>query len=224
MLNNLLNLFYPAKCLVCGNVFKIDNQNVICKNCIKSIKPVKVFYCKSCGSPVENCQKCVKQRKFDYLKVFTSANSDLINLLATYKFQGIKPLGKEIASIIYEDIINFVKKENIDLITFIPITKRLYKERGFNHLEIILRNIFPSYLIKEVLVKIKETKFQAHLPADERRKNIKYAFSLKKNINIKGKRILIFDDILTTGSTMLEAYKTVKKGNPDKIFGYVICR
>ena len=224
MLNNLLNLFYPAKCLICGSVFQAYNQNVICKNCIKSIKPVEVFYCKSCGSPVENCQKCVKKRKFDYLKVFTSANSDLINLLATYKFQGIKPLGKEIASIIYEDIINFVKKENIDLITFIPITKRLYKERGFNHLEIILRNIFPSYLIKEVLVKNKETKLQAHLPADERRKNIKDAFSLKEKTDIKGKRILIFDDILTTGSTMLEAYKTVKKGNPDKIFGYVICR
>lgn len=224
MLNNLLNLFYPAKCLICGSVFQAYNQNVICKNCIKSIKSTEIYYCKSCGSPVENCQKCVKKRKFDYLKVFTSANRDLINLLATYKFQGIKPLGKEISSVIYEDIINFVKKENIDLITFIPITKRLYKERGFNHLEIILRNIFPSYLIKEVLVKNKETKLQAHLPAEERRKNIKDAFSLKEKIDIKGKRILIFDDILTTGSTILEAYKTVKKGNPDKIFGYVICR
>lgn len=160
MLHNLLNLLYPAKCLICGSVFHVDNQNVICKNCIKSIKPTEVYYCKSCGSPVENCQKCVKQRKFDYLKVFTSANSDLINLIATYKFQGIKPLGKEIASVIYEDIINFAKKENIDLITFIPITKRLYKKRGFNHLEIILRNIFPSYLIQEIIVKKKKQNFR----------------------------------------------------------------
>ena len=224
MIKNLLNLLYPAKCFVCENIFQAEEQNIVCKDCINKISPSEVFYCKSCGAPTENCQKCLKKRKYEYIKVFTSADEKLIDIIALYKLQRVKPLGKEIANRISEDISEFVKKENIDLITYIPLSKRVYRERGFNHLEFILKNIFPLYMVKNVLLKNRETKLQMSLSAEERKRNIKGAFSLNPDVDLKNKNVLVFDDILTTGSTMLEAYKTIKKGNPKKIFGYVICR
>ncbi len=224
MFKSLLNLLYPGRCSVCNNLFFAEDQSFVCRSCIDKISPSEVSYCKSCGSPTENCQKCLKNRKYDYIKVFTSADKELVNIIAMYKLQSVKPLGKEISQKISEDIVEFVKREQVDLITFIPLTKKIYRERGFNHLEFILKNIFPSFLIKNVLLKKKETALQMDLSAEERIKNIKDAFSLNPEVEIEGKNVLIFDDILTTGSTMLEAYKTVKKGKPKKIFGYVICR
>ncbi len=222
MIKEILNSLFPAKCSVCGNLFYGEDQNVVCHTCLSSIKKQEPFYCKSCGSPFENCQTCLKKRKYQYIKVFTKRSDKIISIISTFKFDGIKPLGKYIAKLIEDDITSFVKENEIDTVTYIPLSKRIYRERGFNHLYEILKYIFPSYMIRDILYKNRETELQAFLSAEERRENMKNAFSLKESI--KGKKVLVFDDILTTGSTMLEAYRAVKKGKPEGIFGYVITR
>ena len=222
MIKDLLNIAFPGKCVICNSGFYADNQNVVCSKCLSNIKKENIYYCKSCGSPYENCQKCLKKRKYDYIYVYTKATDELVRIISEYKLSGIKFLGKNLADIIKEDIEKVVRENNIDIVTFIPLSKKVYKKRGFNHLEFILKQIFPSFMVHEILVKKKETKLQVDLSAEERKRNLKNAFHLKENI--KGKKILVFDDILTTGTTMLEAYKEIKKGKPSYIYGYVIGR
>ncbi len=221
-LNDLKNIFFTESCIICKNAFYFDNQNAVCNECLGKIKKTPAIYCKSCGAPTENCQKCLKVKKYDYIQVFSSRTEKIIKLIAEYKLNKIKGLSKDIADIIRDDITTFVKEKEIDLITYVPISKKVYREREFNHLREILLHIFPRYLIKEVLIKVRETDFQANLDKKDRLKNLKNAFKLKGNI--KNKKILVFDDILTTGSTLNEIYKEIKKGKPEKIYGYVIVR
>ncbi len=222
ILKDILNVVFPAKCVVCGESFYYEKQNVVCKKCVKQIRKRPVNYCKSCGKPTLNCQDCLKERKYEYIEVFTKATPEVINILAVYKLKKIKFLAEEIAEEIKDDLIEFVKKNSIELITFIPLDRWTEKEREFNHLKEILKFIFPSYMVLDVLEKTKKTHLQMNLSRKERLENLRDAFSLKEDI--KDKRVLVFDDILTTGATMIEAFKTLKKGKPKKIYGYVIAR
>lgn len=220
---NILNIIFPGRCLLCGEVFIYKDQNLFCDFCLSSIKKEKVIYCKSCGRKVENCQNCLKERKFDEIKVFKNKDKSITEMIYQLKIGGYKTISKVIANIIKEDILDFTLNNKIDIVTFVPLDKSTEKERGFNHLYEILINIFPKYMIIPLTEKTRKTKLQMELSAEERRKNLKGVFRLK-NYPIREKRILIFDDILTTGSTMLELYKTIKKGKPSKIYGYVIAR
>ncbi|SNZ06747.1 comF family protein [Persephonella hydrogeniphila] len=217
-----LNGIFPAKCVICENLFVFEDQNLFCNLCLSTVKKEKIYYCNSCGDKVENCQKCLKKRVFDRIEIFKSNDRYITEILYYMKIKGFKNLSRTISQKIEEDITGFVKKKKIDLITYIPLDRKTYRKRTFNHLEEILREIFPSYIIDSVVEKTRETRLQMELNREERLKNLKGAFNLKKDI--KGKKILIFDDIMTTGSTMFEMYKTIKKGNPERIYGYVIAR
>ena len=218
------SVLFPQECKICENTFPIKGQNYICDNCLNSIYKMKFVYCHSCGKITSNCQECVVDRKFYDIGIFTRVNDKLTKIIAIYKLKSVKALAHSIAEIIKEDIEEFVVKNKIDLITYVPLYKKLEKERGFNHLREILINIFPERAIKEVLIKTKNTKLQMELSKKEREKNLKNVFALRKLSEVEGKNILIFDDIMTTGSTLLECYKEIKKGKPNKIFGYVIAR
>ncbi len=220
----IFSILFPQECEICGNTFPIKGQNYICDDCLNSIYKMEFVYCHSCGKITSNCQECVVNKKFDDIGVFTRVNDKLTKIIGIYKLKSVKALASNIAELIKEDIIEFSIKNKIDLITYVPLYKNLEKERGFNHLREILIRIFPKNIVKEVLVKTKDTKLQMELSKKEREKNLKNVFILRKLSEVEGKNILIFDDIMTTGSTLLECYKELKKGKPNKIFGYVIAR
>ena len=220
----LFSLLFPFECEVCGNLFQITTQNYVCEDCLKSIYKTEFVYCHSCGKITSNCQNCMVEKKFEDIGVFTRVDDKLTRIIGIYKLKSIKALAKPLSELIYDDITEFVVKNKIDIITYIPLYKSLEKKRGFNHLKEILLNIFPEVAVKEVLKKVRNTKLQMDLTKEEREKNLKGAFVLKNFSKVEGKNILIFDDIMTTGSTLLECYKEIKKGKPKGIFGYVIGR
>lgn len=220
----LFSVLFPQECEICGNTFPIKGQNYICDDCLNSIYKMEFVYCHSCGKITSNCQECLIDRKFDNIGVFTKVDDKLTKIIGIYKLKPVKALAGSIGKIIEEDIKKFVISNEIDLITYVPLYKKLEKKRGFNHLREILIRIFPKYMIREILIKTKNTKLQMELSKKEREENLKNVFILRKLSEVEGKNILIFDDIMTTGSTLLECYKELKKGKPNKIFGYVIGR
>lgn len=220
---SFMNALFPAKCVICQNLFIFKDQNLFCDGCLSMIKKEYVEHCSGCGNKIKNCQLCLKRRLFHRLRIFKNNDRYITDLIYHFKIKGYKRLSTVIAEKIKEDLEDFVREERIDLVTYIPLDKTTLKERGFNHLEEILKNIFPSYLIFEIVEKTEKTKLQMDLSRDQRLINLKGVFSLK-DTDIKDRRVLIFDDIMTTGSTMKEVCNTVKKGKPEKVYGYVIAR
>ncbi|ACN99570.1 ComF protein [Sulfurihydrogenibium azorense Az-Fu1] len=196
---------------------------MICQDCLNQSKTQVAFYCRSCGKAQEYpiCDNCKVERKYEDIQVFTYYYyiQDAIKQL---KFNKIKPLAKDLGLLIKDDIQDYLRKNKIQNILYIPISKNVQKERGFNHLKEILKYAVPSFLVKDYIVKHRETAFQMQLNKEDRFKNLKDAFSLTVD-SIKG-NTLVFDDILTTGATLLEIYNLIKDKTDGKIYAYVIAR
>jgi len=220
----VLNSVYPSPCINCESLFEFDWQNCICKRCIELIKKEKNLpYCKSCGDGVENCENCKTKTYYNDIEVYCSFKGAIKNLIYEYKLSNRRNLSKIIAEKIEEDIKSYIKDKRIEMIIYVPLHKSIEKQRGFNHLKEILVHILPPYLISDQIEKTRNTKLQTELPKEKRLRNLKNAFRLKKQL--KAKNILIFDDVLTTGSTLLELYSTIKNsGYSGNIYGYVITK
>ena len=189
----LIEVIYPREnyCIIC----KEEDCFGICNTCKKSIKVIEEAY-------------------QDEIISYGYYGGVLKELILKFKYKDNFTAGDILTEILEEYIIkNLNYKEYI--ITYIPISKKSKKVRGFNQCEYIAKKIARDLSIEafEVLIKAKETKEQKKLNKDERFENIKDAFQIKKGIKIKNKKIILIDDVTTTGATLKEAYKLLKKFN-----------
>lgn len=187
----LIEVIYPREnyCIIC----KEEDCFGICDTCKKSIKIIGEEY-------------------QDEILSYGYYGGVLKELILKFKYKDNFTAGDILAEILEEYIIkNFNYKEYI--ITYIPLSKKAEKVRGFNQCEYIAKKISRDLSIEivEVLIKTKETKEQKKLKKDERFENIKDAFQMKKII--KNKKIILIDDVTTTGATLKEAHKLLKKFN-----------
>ena len=187
----LIEVIYPREnyCIICGE----DDCFGICSNCKKSINLIGEEYQEeiiSCGYYGGVLKELIL--KFKYKSDFTAGDilAELLEAYITEKFD-------------YKEYI----------IAYIPLSKKSKKARGFNQCEYMARRIAGNLEIEslELLIKVKETKEQKKLKKDERFENIRGAFGVKKGINIKNKKIILIDDVTTTGATLKEAGELLKK-------------
>lgn len=157
-------------------------------------------------------------------------------LLAQFKYEPfIKDLARTLAYLIMhnlrqtENVPMFVPRSDsrIAILIPVPLTKKRLKERGFNQSEELARYLAWHWkipLINNILLKTKETLPQAELSKKQREQNIKGAFSCEKTDLIKNKKVILVDDVYTTGSTMGEAAKALKSAGAKEVFGVALAR
>lgn len=212
--NFLLDLFFPKFCFSCQK-----EGNYLCEDCRALLD-------------ISSLHQVFKTDSLDDLYFAFSYKNPLgKKILQKFKYF---PFVKELAGILSSFIIDHFKliekspeafKEYI--ILPIPQTKKRLKWRGFNQSSEIgkeLAKYFNIEFFENVLVKTKETERQVELSATERKENIKGAFSIKNSDLIKNRKIILVDDIYTTGSTMEEAARTLKKEGAKEVIGIVAAR
>ena len=109
----------------------------------------------------------------------------------------------------------------------VPVSKRRKKDRGYNQTELIAKEISKELnieYVKDVLYKSKDTIAQSKLNKEQREENAKGVYEIKNNQRVNNKRILLIDDIYTTGSTVRECSKILNKVNPKKIGIFTIAK
>ena len=187
----LIEVVYPREnyCIVC----KENDCFGICDTCKKSVKTIDDLY-------------------QDEIISYGYYGGVLKDLILKFKYKNNFTAGDILTEFLEEYIVkNFKYQEYI--ITYIPLSKKSKKNRGFNQCEYIAKKISRDLSIEalEILIKPKETKEQKRLKRDERYENIKDAFKIKKGIEVKNYNIILIDDVTTTGATLQEAYKLLKK-------------
>jgi len=225
--NFLLNIFFPKFCLGCekeGTYFCED-----CKACLE-ISEDNFCLCKSPkrlteGGKCNNCQP----KELNGLYFTVSYRNKLIKkLIRQFKYEPyIKELAEPLTSLIITHFLLLDKGNQIrkgKILVPIPLSKRRLRERGFNQAEEIAKNLskFLEIPLCNCLVKIKETPSQVDLSKKERRENVKGVFEIDEEA--KDKRILLVDDVYTTGTTMNEAAKVLKEAGAKEVWGVVIAR
>ncbi len=190
----------------------------MCQDCFATLE-IQTVHKKFCGKNLDDLYFPIDYQKFLIKK-----------LIQFFKYPPlIKELAKDLSQIIVSHFLLLEEKANFSdfLILPIPLSKKKLKWRGFNQSEEIakeLANFFKIPLISNCLVKKKETEDQVNLGEKERKENVKGAFLVLEREKIFKKKILLVDDVFTTGSTMEEAARVLKEAGAKIVIGIVVAR
>src|SRR3989338_5287975 len=200
-------------------------------------------YCLSCSkSGTFLCVKCLldspsaERESANWIfPIFDYRHPPIKKAVWLLKYKGKKLLASIFAEIVYgrilEELSDLSIMENFTDIILIPIplSSDRYRERGFNQAELIckeltkLDNNVNFKLENNILIKIKDTKHQARIEnRSERLKNIIDSFVVKNTEKIKNKNIILIDDVTTTGATLSEARKILKRAGARKIIAFTV--
>jgi ComF family protein len=229
IINFFLDLLFPIECVGC------QKENIwLCEECFKKINLNLKNFCPFCGKPARMgciCQQCLTHSPLKNIFIVSFYNEKILKqAIHVFKYNNIrdlaKPLGKIIINFLYQSKLNFLFNDSYFLIPISLHRKRLF-ERGFNQSELLIREIaqkFKISILNNVLKRKRNTQSQTKLKEKERRKNIKNVFICLQPEIIKNKNIILFDDILTTGSTLKEAARALKKAGAKTITGLVLAK
>ncbi len=236
-LNFIADTLFPKNCLNC-----YKEGFWICPDCLLKIKKIDSFSCPVCQkrlpAPLDDghlaaaegkiCQECRAKTKLSrFFGAFSYEDPLIKTAIHKLKYGFIKDL----ASPLSLPIINFLKQFNFDsdfLIVPVPLYRTRERWRGFNQSTELAKEISKTLkisLISNNLVKIKNTQPQVEInDFQERKENIQGAFRVKNPEKFSGKKVILVDDVYTTGSTMEEFAKALKRAGVKEIWGMVIAK
>ena len=225
----IINLIYPQVCGICGKI----NNKTICSKCNIQLKKQEKMGILTKEKLEENSLEMEKH--FEELMYIFKYEGQIRELILDYKFNE--------KSYMYKTFVNFLLKnkkifENIkkyDKIITVPISKKRYKERGYNQSLLIAKEISMqiSYetnnnikleLVNNCLIKTKNIIEQSKLNKEDRQHNIQGVYTLKNGSILTNKSILLIDDIYTTGSTLNECSRVLQQAKPNKIGVLVLAK
>ncbi|MDR1150288.1 MAG: ComF family protein [Clostridiales bacterium] len=223
MISELLNFIFPKKCIICGEILNLKKEIAICESCDKEKLVEKidnVNRCKICSRMIsfnsKICKDCLSN-DFSFDKNFSlfKYNETMKNIISRFKFEDNSFIGILLSELMCKEInLNKIFKNRIfDFIIPVPIHWNRERKRGFNQSKILAKKISQKnkiFLETKNFLRVKNTKAQFNLNKIEREENLRGAFCVKKNI-FKNKNIILIDDIFTTGSTINNCAKTLKK-------------
>ena len=230
--NFLLDIFFPRFCLGCKK-----EGNYLCEDCFSLIEILEHQHCPFCSKIVFNgktCESCRKKKKLDGIYFATLYENPLVKKMIHYfKYEPfVKELAKPLTFLIITHLLNLNKTschdlKNKSMLLPIPLHRQKLKWRGFNQSEEIAKELSEFLKVPvqaNVLTKPFKTQSQTGLKVRQRIKNVRGAFEVKRKKQVKGKTILLIDDVLTTGSTMEEAAFALKQSGAKEVWGIVVAR
>jgi ComF family protein len=220
-----LDIIYPLNCGGCD-----APGSTICRDCLDTFLPVDdKISCPLCGRPVGAplmCGGCMSRKHYFSAGHFGFLFSDrLRDALLAFKFRDRKDVGRFLLSLLSEKLKTLSAR--YDVIVPLPVTEGRLRERGFNQTYVLseeIARIMNKPIDCRSLVKTRETEDQYTLGRNERRRNLRGAFAVKNNENIKGRRILLVDDLFTTGSTVSEASKALLQAKTGCVEVFALAR
>ncbi len=200
---NVLNLTTDTECVVCGSQ---SFGKRLCKDCAFVID----------GPPAITTRK-VGPYEVHYFGFY---EDKLREFILAYKFKNHHSLAKTFGEMLYKTVV--VNNIPVEMITYVPATKRAKKKRGYDHMRLVAVEL-SKRLQKPMIDALKAVRETDQLLTKDRAEAVKGKFTLRKEAKLlEGKRILLIDDVLTTGNTMLEAVRILKSAKPDGISCCVI--
>lgn len=227
----LLDWIYPRRCAFCDELLD-GTERYLCHSCQKQIpKPIGEPRCKRCGKPlhaetVEYCADCVRQEPS-----FTRGMGLFVyedpwkKSLMGLKFKGRKEYGIFLGKIMALYGKEFLLQTQVQVILPVPIHRKKKSVRGYNQAEVLAQEISRGFSIPirtNLVLRKKSTKAQKELSRKERKKNMEQAFFVKKEVS-RYQRVLLVDDIYTTGSTANAIAAKLMQAGVKEVYVLTLC-
>lgn len=221
--NNIIDLIFPEECLSCGKIG--ETICPICREKIVEISPQLCPFCKVITPHGKLCKRCRKKYALTGVVVYGYYQNDVLGkAVKELKYQNIFSSVTELAGLLGETI----KKEGVafDYVCAAPISRKRLNERGYNQSDLLAKEI--ARIFKKPyftgLVKTRDTKPQVGLTRRERQENLVGTIKVIKGGEIAGQRILLIDDVITTGATLDECARALREAGARQVWGAALAR
>ncbi len=203
-LSFLLDLLFPPRCIFCGQV--IPPGRAVCEKCAAGIETLSGAVSLNTGHAGNNIP-CTVLYAYD---------GKVRDSIIRFKFGGEKKNSVFYAENLSALIEKSYGKDFFSTVTCVPISSERKKSRGYNQSELVARGVssFSGIPYSDCLIKIKDNPEQHFLSNSERKSNVKGVYRLS-GTDIKDKKVLLIDDIVTTGSTISECAKVLRSGGAE---------
>jgi ComF family protein len=224
----IINLVFPVYCLICKKQLFYQVNTYLCDTCRKDLVLISGKVCNKCGRPFINgiCGIC-KEKQFYFSKARASGIYDggVRECIHFFKYKKKTYILNTLFEVfLLPNSLDFLA---CDLIVPVPLHWIREYSRGFNQAELIGKKISKRFnipLSKTGLKRTKATPSQTGLSLKERARNIKGAFSVRNSQKLNGKRILLVDDVMTTGATVNECSRVLLQAGAREILVYTLAR
>ena len=230
--DNVIDLLFPRRCPVCGEILSHPKDSgYICPDCRGELSYVQPPFCMQCGKHVEEeeqeyCQDCKgHQRSFVRgfpVFVYDGAVKDSV---MAFKYKNRREYASFYAGEMMDRYGEILRSLQVDAVVPVPVHKSRYRSRGYNQAEVLAREL--GHLLNvpcrsDILVRYHKTHVQKELDYRQREKNLENAFKRVQN-GVKLDKVLMVDDIYTTGATMEACASVLKKTGVKKVYYTSIC-
>ncbi len=231
---NLFNCFFPDNCRLCDQPLTDVSRIPVCSRCLALPRPLEAeFFCLGCRTPFLSafalddkgfCSHCRDgQIGFDAAYSFGSYEGELRKLIHLFKYGKVESLAGPLSRFLLTAVPLDVE---FDVVIAMPMHWRKEWERGFNQAELLGVPVARRYGLKlgSHLRRQRYTVAQASLTEAQRLKNLDRSFCVKRTSEISGKRILLIDDVFTTGTTLRTAAQTLKAAGAAHVSALTLAR
>lgn len=237
----LIDWLYPPRCRGCAEAFDGRDSEYFCPRCRNRIQRVEHPMCSLCGLPFPDasgedhvCGPCLA-RAPRFTRAWAWAvypreeaeEHPLRQAVQKFKYGRKVSLGKPLGRLMARGCRDFLRDCDAELIFPVPLHPRRLRWRGFNQALLLGRQLSRAYGIPVdpfTLLRIKQTPPQTQLSQEERRRNVRGAFALAPDRSVDGKRILLVDDVYTSGATVDECSRTLRRAGAAQVYVLTLAR
>lgn len=236
---DILTTLFPEDCYLCGYLILSREKRFVCVPCWDKIDYIRGPVCPRCSKPFGSpdaldytpdylCGDCRKNLPlFDGIKAVGYYQGVLKDIIHLFKYRGKVGLGPYLIDLMNQAYQEKWADNSFDVIIPVPLHRKRLREREFDQALILAKGISKDQgipLIYGNLIRHRWTESQTSLSKKERRHNVKGAFSLRNPDQIRGLRVLLIDDVYTTGATITECAKVLKKAKAKQLYVFTIAR
>ncbi len=236
--DSLLNLLYPESCILCSTPTSRLQDRSICTACWQKTIQLRITgpCCPSCGLPYRSfgpeathlCGRCtVRLPPYSGARAFGCYNCELSSIIRAFKFDGRRNLAGPLALLLATTFLDTWSVQGIDLVVPVPLHPRRKRERGYNQAALLgkeLADLLGLSCPESVLSRVRATLPQVGLTDTERSQNVRHAFRCIRPTSIQGRRILLIDDVMTTGSTVASASESLLDAGAKRVCVLTLAR
>jgi competence protein ComFC len=237
----LLSVLFPAGCRICDQLLTAATRIPICNDCLGSVRQITGTVCEKCGKPVEEaeapdlemlvCPTCVNDEwggyAFDRARSWAIYEGALVRAILLLKFEDIDPLGKLFARRLAEVVTNSGAALQADVVVPVPLHRQRERERGYNQAALIakpLAKLLGLPYKSVLLTRIRPRPDKHLLSYEERWESVRGAFATRPGSQVDNLRVLLVDDVMTSGATLDSCAKTLREAGARSVTGLTVAR
>ena len=232
--DRLVSLVYPRNCQFCADALEETEPGVICAACLRQVKFIRPPFCQRCGLPFAgevtdsfSCGYCKDLPfRFDQAVCACRAEGPVRDSILRFKYNREMYFGPHLAGWLIGAARQWIDWREIGAIVPVPLHPRKKRHREFNQAEYLADALSRAVNVPTVraLRRVKDTKTQTALGAADRSANLRDAFRVRAAATVTGKRVVLVDDVFTTGATMDACAKVLRAAGVQHIIALAVAR